>query len=1452
MSFTIRTSHCLRQGNLGNRRRNPRICSVNAKNKKNDLKKQLNILKSRKSARPQPPTSVKCISIKRTTELLNRRVIRENSNIPVAIKRTEQKSQSRKRSGLKLIPLSGKWASCRDKRLSCSVPTVSISSECKRKAEMKLRKIQSKKKIPNDEEEEEEDSNSDLEDEDEDSSIEESPRSSSDIETDSDEEDTLDHHSKKSYPLRRKSPHLFVERRHTPPARTESPSDSSSESLLDIPPPTTHQKWTSSPPPILPKEKEKDNKPSSASAATSPGKSPTKRVEHKAHSLKSSEPVRALRSSFSSSEGVVIIHAKDLLQQKQRASQSNQNAKKTALPSITPTKRLRRSPERDKSRQSSQPSTSTNSSKPSTTINDKPPTLEKSSYSLRHLEHKSTSPTKKKTLEESTPTKTPTVAPVTNNVVVVDTILPPKKKPGRPRKIPLDSSLIQAATPPVQSADVPPAKRTRRTTSNELLASRQQHAPVIPPPQTKTKTSPDSEPKKRFRRKFQDPANQQRRDAIALRARQSKIMAKSRVLQSNKYSFNASWRKPLTGPTATKSTESSSPVLPVINEDDDADQSSSSGDDESNDTPPPALPTLKSQQDITGFSSKRQPTKHSPVAKCDICNLTFTRKFSLTKHLATRQHQKMLRKCGIKETRKLKKNNEEKQRNKVKRQKRREIVAPTSTAKDPLVLERFFDDENGFDGAVDNEEGDEEDEEVIEEVKSIPPWLSGRADGPNNYVCDVCGDIFIKKFDFSAHLWSHREGSDLVCVDCGLKFAESDKYNEHIDQAHIIDVKFCCQICPSKFNREDYLAKHMKSHSRDTDERFICSFALCEKKFSAYENLARHFDIKHLQLGRPKVEILDNDTNNDKYSTFPASFLNVKRRLAALQSEYAEGNFDNINNDSGDDDEDDNEYDDEEEEEEEEEEEDIDEDEEDEENEPEDDGAIVPQDDDEWTEMTAQKKRKSRQKQIQKSENDDEISLNNSIQNYLQRNWINDNSIIGCGVNQSRSSHLRTPFNYTPLSCKDCGLSFDSRKLLVEHVNQTERYMCQVCKKKFKWRYLLNRHMTRHARGKQQAKTKLLAKKKFSKLKQSFLKHRQMQLQTTKPKLAPIKPITPTPTLPTTMPTSTVGIQVTKESLPPPPLHVPATTISSSNKPIVVAATVAHQKVTSVAKVKSIFSVPAPAPPHLVPILPAPRPTVSKAALPSVTPLSTVVKVSTATLLPKPPRMSSSNSLASPPTSTKSTKSDPLGSSVPGSVCDLEEPSTSSSTTSATSTIVRKTTFEPKAGQVHTWFHQSESLYSCPNCEAKCERKSDFELHYKCHELDQPFFLCYVCFKPFRWKKDMIRHVRKKHPDEATYRCLYCNERFRINDELNDHISESHAKHRSFPCDYCGKRYAQKRYLLLHIRTQHGIESGLAMEVNPEHLLMEVEMDTEPEPDESSSIELDLNIPSFSIVHHHI
>lgn len=42
------------------------------------------------------------------------------------------------------------------------------------------------------------------------------------------------------------------------------------------------------------------------------------------------------------------------------------------------------------------------------------------------------------------------------------------------------------------------------------------------------------------------------------------------------------------------------------------------------------------------------------------------------------------------------------------------------------------------------------------------------------------------------------------------------------------------------------------------------------------------------------------------------------------------------------------------------------------------------------------------------------------------------------------------------------------------------------------------------------------------------------------------------------------------------------------------------------------------------------------------------------------------------------------------------------------------------------------------------------------------------------------------------------------------------------------------------------------MEVNPEHLLMEVEMDTEPEPDESSSIELDLNIPSFSIVHHHI
>lgn len=544
---------------------------------------------------------------------------------------------------------------------------------------------------------------------------------------------------------------------------------------------------------------------------------------------------------------------------------------------------------------------------------------------------------------------------------------------------------------------------------------------------------------------------------------------------------------------------------------------------------------------------------------------------------------------------------------------------------------------------------------------------------------DVCGDIFIKKFDFAAHLWSHRAGSDLVCPDCGLKFTESDQFNEHIDSAHTPDVKFSCKICPSKFNREDYLTKHVQSHKQDADQKFICS--VCDKRFSTYDFLARHFDIKHLQLGKPKVEPF----TEDRYS-FANHLLFVRRSLTAA----GEVDHDSENHDpNGESDDEEIEYEDAEVEYEDEEEED---------------------DDDDPPQPIAPKRLDRQSRAIESSSLSPSRRVQGlNVRTYLKRTWLHDNSIIGCGL---ISDERIPPFSYSPLCCKDCGKTFETRKLLVKHVdyvNHSERYMCTVCKKTFKWRYLLNRHMTRHSRGKSQLRKK---QEKLSKMKPRFLKNRQ-----------------PTPSPPAV------------KTLPPPPKLLPI---------------LFQPKITV----------------QLIPPLPDPvyqgkKETSLNTKMAGATSSSIKGTIPSAVRIP-PSKITSAIKpkqsvlvTSATKTSSNSSKSITLkknsGPSIKGSVVDQEVASTSTSSAAGSScSTARKTTFEPKAGvgnkffscglcsksftdkstlTEHTRFHHNESLYNCPNCEAKCERKSDFDLHFKCHETNQPFFLCYVCFKPFRWKK---------------------------------------------------------------------------------------------------------------------
>lgn len=732
--------------------------------KSNTNKKDTNIVGSSKTA---PQSSSRTISKgpKPTKFPIKKKLVARRSGTTNSINISTSKSVyplrglKRKRESspplacAKLFrPLPGKWSSSTDLKL-VGIPVVEISSNCRRKAEvvaMKLRKALPKKSDKDDmltdseEGEEEDESDGGRE-----SSMDEGHTTSSDADTETDDEETFRHSKPRTYPLRRKS----VKSSIVPRRRTETPtraggsaSDSSSESLLDIPPTCgSSHKW---------------NYTSSNSVVKSP-----KRTEEKSTPSNKS---RALRSKSTD----VFTYTLDALQFARQAAAAAAAASPPIAHKyvkVTPagsTSAAGKSPRKSKSpecdrllrfdRQKSHPSTSTKESSPSPTLSDKPPELEKS-YSFRHLESKITTPhpihkPKKKNVEalplstavsssvsSSSTSKTTTASDdnVIPNVSAVADLPPPRKKPGRPRK---DKSSISIIPPEL---DVPPAKRTRRTTSNELMKNSPITQPAVPSKIQKpsfSSTIEESSSLKRFPvpfvpvvrrgpgrpRIYHDPAKQQR-DAIAQRARQSKIMAKSRVLQSNKYSFNASWRKPVARHGTTSDTTLCDP---------EGDQSSSSIDESGsasgeNSSSPDGDQQNESEavsrgsfQPNPGFAVAKSSNKprNDPVAQCELCNLTFTRKFSLTKHLATRQHQRMLRKHGIKnETRKLRRGGPEEK-------KRPKEVDRLPLNSDDLNLPMDENHENS-----DALQGIEEEEEEQEEVK-VQEWLSGRAIGVNNYV----------------------------------------------------------------------------------------------------------------------------------------------------------------------------------------------------------------------------------------------------------------------------------------------------------------------------------------------------------------------------------------------------------------------------------------------------------------------------------------------------------------------------------------------------------------------------------------------------------------------------------------------------------------------------------------------------------------------------------------------
>lgn len=104
--------------------------------------------------------------------------------------------------------------------------------------------------------------------------------------------------------------------------------------------------------------------------------------------------------------------------------------------------------------------------------------------------------------------------------------------------------------------------------------------------------------------------------------------------------------------------------------------------------------------------------------------------------------------------------------------------------------------------------------------------------------CPQCGKKFTNRSRMQNHIENFHENKSLFCCpECGLKLGSSTSLSNHVKRHRQKD-KFSCPFCPKKFSSRILLNSHKISHS--TDQPFTCH--ICDKKFKRPETLKEHLN----------------------------------------------------------------------------------------------------------------------------------------------------------------------------------------------------------------------------------------------------------------------------------------------------------------------------------------------------------------------------------------------------------------------------------------------------------------------------------------------------------------------------------------------------------------------------------------------------------------------------------